>query len=294
MEISLIQEFVILAEVGNYMTAADSLYISQPTLSRHIKKIEDDLGFPLFNRNSRKVELNQAGKLFLPYAKQILSIEQEYTNMYQNLKTEDQYTLNIGTVPMMAPYGITNIFQKFRRTYPDISLIITEMKHHEMILALEENRCDFVFMREISRAEDEFVRIPIKMDCLVAVLPKKHPLANEEKIHLEQLKNEKMLLPVKDSELYKLCVQSCREAGFEPKVSFTSRGTETAIDLVSKQMGVALLMKLPCQFVDAQNRVALVEIEPQIRASVSAAYRPNDKPGTAAKKFLGILQKLTK
>ena len=272
MEISLIQEFVILAEVGNYMTAADSLYISQPTLSRHIKKIEDDLGFPLFNRNSRKVELNQAGKLFLPYAKQILSIEQEYTNMFQNLKTEDQYTLNIGTVPMMAPYGITNIFQKFRRTYPDISLIITE----------------------ISRAEDEFVRIPIKMECLVAVLPKKHPLANEEKIHLEQLKNEKMLLPVKDSELYKLCVQSCREAGFEPKVSFTSRGTETAIDLVSKQMGVALLMKLPCQFVDAQNRVALVEIEPQIRASVSAAYRPNDKPGTAAKKFLGILQKLTK
>ena len=86
MEISLIQEFVILAEVGNYMTAADSLYISQPTLSRHIKKIEDDLGFPLFNRNSRKVELNQAGKLFLPMRRRFYQLSRNIQICFRILK----------------------------------------------------------------------------------------------------------------------------------------------------------------------------------------------------------------
>lgn len=291
MDINFIHEFIVLAEMGNYMAAADSLFISQPTLSRHIKHLEDDLGMPLFDRNPRKVELNQAGTVFLPYAKQILVIQEEYTKAFQNLSMKDDSVLRIGTIPMMVSYGITDIFQKFKKLNPQISLSISEMKYHEMLKALENKQCDFVFVRETEKTEDGFERIPIRKDHLVAVFSREHPLAQNKAISLSQLKEENLLLPVKDSASYQLCVRACMDAGFEPKVSFMSRGVATAVHLVSRQMGVALLMKCPCQL-ECSDDVVLVEIEPCISATISAMYRKNDIMGDAAERFLSTIKKM--
>lgn len=291
MDIDFLREFIMLAEVGNYMAAADSLFISQPTLSRHIKHLEDDLGMPLFDRNPRKVELNRAGRIFLPYAKQMLTIQEEYTKAFQSLSMEDDALLRIGTIPMMVAYGITDIFQKFKKSNPQVSLMISEMKYHEMLKALDEKQCDFVFARETGKTEDDFERITIGKDRLVAVLPKEHPLAKCESLPLALLKEENLLLPVKDSASYHLCVQACMDAGFEPKVSFMSRGTATAIHLASRQMGVALLMKCPCQL-EQTAEVALVEIEPCISATISVLYRKRDVMGPTAVKFLSMIRKL--
>lgn len=291
MDIDLLREFIMLAEVKNYMAAADSLFISQPTLSRHIKRLEDDLGMPLFDRNPRKVELTRAGEVFLPYARQMLDIQQEYRKAFQNIYMEDGSVLKIGTFPMMVAYGITDILQKFHKNNPDTSLIISEMKYHEMLNALDENQCDFVFARETGKAEDDFSRIAIGKDCLVAVLPKEHPLAKNKKVALSLLKEENLLLPVKDSSLYHLCVQVCRNAGFEPKISFMSRGTATAMDLVSRQMGVALLMKRPCQL-EQQGQVALLEIEPGISAHISVIYRKRELMEPTAAKFLSLIKSM--
>ena len=84
MEINYLRELVVLAQMGNFLEAADALYIAQSTLSKHIKKIESELGVPLFDRTTRKVSISKYGQLFLPYAKQIAEIQDQYTIALQN------------------------------------------------------------------------------------------------------------------------------------------------------------------------------------------------------------------
>ena len=75
MEIDYIREFVVLTETENFLEAAERLFISQSSLTRHIKSLEEDLGMQVFDRTTRKVTLNNFGKLFLPYAKEISRIQ---------------------------------------------------------------------------------------------------------------------------------------------------------------------------------------------------------------------------
>lgn len=79
MKIQSIREFLTLSEVKNFNYASERLFLSQPTLSRHIKELEEELGVPLFSRTTRHVELTEYGQYFLPFAHQIVSAEDEYT-----------------------------------------------------------------------------------------------------------------------------------------------------------------------------------------------------------------------
>ena len=82
MDIDYIHEFVVLADTGNYMEAADKLFLTQSSLTRHIQKLEADLGVLLFDRSTRHIELNKYGNLFMPYARQISQLQKEYTTTF--------------------------------------------------------------------------------------------------------------------------------------------------------------------------------------------------------------------
>ena len=117
MELSYIREFVVLAETGNYLEAADALFIAQSSLSRHIKSIELDLGSPLFDRTTRKVVLNGFGQAFLPYAKKMVEIQEEYENVLQSYLLRSllpRFRLWSGTISPM--YWLV-----LNRPIPDIS-----------------------------------------------------------------------------------------------------------------------------------------------------------------------------
>ena len=90
MEINYLREFVVLAQTGNFMEAADLLYCSQSTLSKHIQNMETELGVPLFDRTTRKVALSKFGQLLLPYAKQIAELQDTYTAILQSGLSTDQ------------------------------------------------------------------------------------------------------------------------------------------------------------------------------------------------------------
>ena len=114
MEISYLKEFVVLAQTGNFMEAADILYSSQSTLSKHIKSIESELGISLFDRTTRKVKISKYGSLFLPYARKIVEIQEKYAvNLKLNLETKSE-VLNLGSIYGLAQYKITDILVALR------------------------------------------------------------------------------------------------------------------------------------------------------------------------------------
>ncbi|NLO83915.1 MAG: LysR family transcriptional regulator [Clostridiales bacterium] len=291
MDINYISEFVILAETGNFMEAAEKLFISQSTLSRHIKTLEEDLGASVFDRTTRKVNLNAFGQLFLPYAKSISRIQYEYTSALGNALNDEHGNVRIGSIPVMSQYKITDALMQFRNENPRFTLDIIEGDSLQLTKMLRSNQCDLAFIREWDDKDNEFNKILYATDTLAAIMPKGHPLAKENVIHLEQLRNESLMMLAKDTFMYSLCVRECQKAGFEPRVVFTGHRAENIIDLVRKGMGIALLMKTPIAFMNNAD-LKIIDIEPRVTTSISVAYPKAGQISTGAKHFLNLIKSI--
>ncbi|MCC3385876.1 LysR family transcriptional regulator [Enterocloster citroniae] len=291
MDIDYIHEFVVLADTGNYMEAADKLFLTQSSLTRHIQKLEADLGVLLFDRSTRHIELNKYGNLFMPYARQISQLQKEYTTTFCNELNRERGTIRIGAIPVMTQYQITDILARFQQENRNFMLDIQEADSLKLIQMLRDEEIDFAVIRESDDASSAFCKIPITQDTLAALMPAGHPLAVKDHIELKQLYRDSFLLLGRDTFMYSLCVRECRSAGFEPHIAFTSNRVDNIIGLVSKGMGVGLLTKRPVMSAN-HSEIAVVDILPAITTTISLAYLPGKKLTAPQQQLVKIFESL--
>ena len=285
MEINYLREFVVLAQTGSFMEAADILYSSQSTLSKHIKSIESELGVPLFDRTTRKVRISKFGQLLLPYAKQIAELEDKYTAILKSSLETDREILTLGSIPALAQYNITDVFVNFKKSRPQATINVMQAGSEEMKEMLRQKKCELAFIRDTDEVDDDLVKIPYAVDTMVAVLPTNHPLAKQKTIPLRMLADEDFLLTAKQTMLYRLCIRACEQCGFEPKIAYTDHNLGNLCDLVIKGMGVALLMKQLALYVSTP-KVAVVDISPCVSTQISLCYLKGVELSDAAKHFV--------
>lgn len=288
MEINYVREFVTLAHTGNFLEAADRLYISQSSLSKHIKIIEEELGAPLFNRTTRKVHLSELGKLFLPYAEQIVHAQDSCRIAISNQFQNDARMVTLGCIPSMAQYHITDILVRFKREHVNFTVNVIQDESDILENMLRQKKCELAFVRQVDNSKDEFVVIPYVYDSLAAVLPSGHALASKTWISLEELKNEDFMEFPKHSRPYALLKSVCAKAGFEPRVVFTDHQIENILDLVGKGMGISLLMKKLALYLEKPG-LAIVDIVPPITTQVSICYRKGEELTSGAKLLLDFI-----
>lgn len=289
MELKYIREFVALAENGSYFETAERLFITSSSLSRHIKALEEELGMPLFDRTTRKVSLNQHGRLFLPYAKQFVKIDDECTMAFDEEAMYSKDAIDIGSIPMMKAYKISDILRQYRQSNKNVIINTHEADSTPLAEMLRRGEIDFAFLRNRHISVDEFETIPIAEDHLVAVLPKTSPLARSQTLSVNRLKDEALLLISKNSFMYRLCTDLCRSAGFQPKVVFTSQRAENLVELIEQGTGIALLMSKPIIPMLPDN-LTVVDIEPRVTTTVFLAYMKGRKFNTACKRFLELVK----
>jgi LysR family transcriptional activator of glutamate synthase operon len=285
MEINYLREFVILTQTGNFMEAAEQLYSSQSTLSKHIKKLEVEFGVPLFNRTTRKVEISSYGQLLLPYAMQIIEFQDQCVAAMQRSLKAEQETLTVGSIRAMAQYKIIDVLVNFKKSRPQSIINVIQTGSTDLKAMVRQKKCEVAFIRDINEPDDDLVKIPYAIDTLVAVLPTNHPLANQELIPLEMLANDDFLLLEEASYQYKLCISACEQSGFKPRVAFTNERIENLIEMVSEEMGVALLMK-PLALYLANSNIAIVDITPRVTSHISLCFLKDVKLSKAAEHFL--------
>lgn len=293
MDLNYIREFVVLANTCNYMEAAEQLFISQSALSRHIKNLEEELGVSLFDRSTRSVTLNAFGMLFLPYARQMAALHHEYATALGNALNAEHGNIRIGSIPMMSHYGITDVMVRFRKENPRFTLDVIEGDSNQLTKMLRSNQCSLAFIREWDDLDNEFNKVRFTTDNLGAFLPKSHPLAREKVLHLDQLKGEPLILLGKDTFMYSLCMQSCKNAGFVPNVVFTGYRAENIVDLVCKGMGIALLTKKPTRPL-MNDALVVLDIEPHIVTPISLAYSKTHPLDVGSKHFLELVRTFVK
>jgi DNA-binding transcriptional LysR family regulator len=289
MDIDYFREFVVLADTGNYLAAADKLYLTQSTLTRHIQTFEKELGVQVFDRTTRKITLNDYGQLMLPYAREIMQLQDNYYTAVYNRQRLEHNNIQIGSIPTMVSYGITDVLVEFKKEHPSISIDIQESDSSQLISLLEKGRCDFVFMRESGQTPIDVEKIQFSRDSMVAIMSSNNPLARNSTISIAQLKGIPLILLAKDAMMYSLCISECRKAGFDPTVSFTSHHASNILDMAKKEMGVALLMEKPILKYDLHD-LSIIDITPSIETSIDLIYQKGKKPTKASELFLNYMK----
>ena len=142
------REFVVLAQTCNYLQAADQLFISQSSLSKHIKALERELGVELFNRTTRRVQLTEHGRVFLPFARKLAATAHDAEVAMANATDNERRIVDIGSIPVMVPYGITEVVHCFERDHPNVRLRMTEGEADYLKDLLRKRKLDLAFIRE--------------------------------------------------------------------------------------------------------------------------------------------------
>jgi DNA-binding transcriptional LysR family regulator len=293
LEINYWREFVVLAQTSNFVEAANILFSSQPTLSKHIKNLESELGVRLFDRTSRKVEITKSGQLLLPYAKQIVEIQDKYNTVLQNDRATRREVLTVGSIRALAQYEITDIMGSFKKSRPKSTINVIQAVSEELKEMLRQKKCELAFIRSTNEVDKDLVKIPYVVDTLVAILPSHHSLAKQKTISLRMLAHEDFLLPEKNKALYKLCIDACKKNGVNPQVAHTDAKFENLVDLVIKGMGVALLMKQIALYVSTP-KIAIIDISPNVTSQINLCYLKGAKLSDAAKHFILCTERCAK
>ncbi|MBR4988297.1 MAG: LysR family transcriptional regulator [Bacteroidaceae bacterium] len=196
MELRQLKYFVKSAEYLNFSVAAKHLYITQSTLSQQIKQLEYALGFELFLRNSRHIQLTEAGEEFLPFArKTILDAEDAVQRLH------DLQHVKVGTLRVGVTYSLSTVLTEglisFMKEFPGIKLEIFYKTVDELLILLRERKVDFVLSYKPLCEAADIESMPLFENALALVVSKEHPLAKRSKVKLCDLAGLPLILPSK-------------------------------------------------------------------------------------------------
>lgn len=275
-----LKEFVVLERIRNYSLAADELYTTEATLSRHIKSLEKELARPLFVRTTRRVELTEFGQKFLMYAMQIVQTMKECETNLLNAPPHNDKTLMIGIFGMINSYDvILRALNLLSEAHPEYIVGTIQGDANDQKEKLKNREYDLAIVRESSGDfDDQFERLIILKEPLYAVISKEDPLAKEKAVDIALLKGRNITMPSEHMISYKLLVEQCRACGFEPSITPLLRERGKFIQsIVSMGSGITVLCKSMANRSVHRAEQVVREITPSIYEYVNLMYLSSPK-----------------
>lgn len=245
MELRHLRYFIAVAEELHFGRAARQLGISQPPLSQQIQALEQELGARLFERTNRRVELSEAGRLFLEEARLVLAQVDRAADVARRAQLGELGEMKIGFTSS-APFNssLPKAIYAFRQAYPAVHLNLQEMSSKSVADALLDETIEIGLMRPLA-LPDSLSVVELLREPLVAVLSVAHPLAQAEQmgIELKELATEPFVFFPRSygSGLYAQFLSLARQAGFNPHIAQEAGEAMTIIGLVAAGLGVSVL-----------------------------------------------------
>ncbi len=235
-----IQLFMKVADCQSFTKAAEQTYLTQPSLSKVVKKLEDELQVELFDRSTRHLWLTDAGKIVYQQGKKSLESLSEMKILLDELRNVTTGNIKIGIPPLVGTLVFPDMALRFHRKYPKVLFHLVELGAKRIINLVEESKVD-VGISVLPVPEEKLNVYPFISDEFVVFLYDDHPLANHESIAISELKDDNFILFSTDFTLHDSVINACKENGFVPNVSYETSQWDLIIELIAAKMGVALL-----------------------------------------------------
>ncbi|MFT4046004.1 MAG: LysR substrate-binding domain-containing protein [Solimonas sp.] len=234
---------VALADHKHFGKAAAASFVSQPTLSTQIRKLEEELGVPLVERAPRKVMLTPAGRDAAERARRIVAEVEQMKEAARRSQDPEAGTVRLGVFPTLGPYLLPHVVPRIRERFPQLELLLVEEKSDVLLARLREGRLDAGLLALPVHDEQLHAEFLFEEPFLLAV-PEKHPLARRDALKLDELSDQKLLLLEDGHCLREQALEVCRLSGANEKSEFRATSLETLRQMVAADVGITLLPTL--------------------------------------------------
>ena len=236
MDIRHLNYFSEVAKHQSFTKAAAALHVSQPSLSKAIKSIEEQLGVPLFYRSSRQLELTDAGKAVLVNAKKVLEAFRDLTSELTDIMELKKGEIRIGIPPMMGAVFFSRSISRFKEVYPLVDLTLTEVGTKIIHRHVEDGSLDIGLVCNVPLQKDNIESIELSKDPLMLILHRDHPLALKKSVRFDDLRDEPFILYRNDFSLHDRIVEECAKHRFYPHVVCESSQKDFMVEMVEAKM----------------------------------------------------------
>lgn len=281
-----LQCFLTLIEVGNFTRAAERMYLTQPTLTKMIQRLEENLEQQLLIRNNQKVELTQAGIVFKHRAQQIVGQWHRLQEDMSNLNGLKTGTLRLGVCPMMSSL-IIDLLTEFIRTYPGIELQMHEYGGFGCEQALLNDTLDIAFTALPLTHSDQLAALPLLRYPLMVCLPNDHPLSSQHSLRWSDLAPYPYINYNEDFSLAKLIRNVSTKSGVSLNIAFRSGQWDFLAAMVEAHMGIAILPEPICNKIGS-NKLVYIPMTPEITWDLAMIWRKNLPLTPAAQALLSL------
>ncbi len=242
MELRYLRYFVAVAEELSFTRAAARLNMAQPPLSQQIRKLEARLGVTLLRRTKRRVELTEAGRVFLHQSYQAIQSIEQGVALAQRADRGEIGRLAIGILVYLSYTLIPPILREFRSKYPEVHVELRFITNTLQIAALQSGQVDACFVRPPIDNPDIASKL-ISREPFVLAMPATHPLASRKAVSIKQLKDDPFIMYARElgPTFYGSLYQFCEKARVSPKVVMEVSQIIAAVGLVGSGIGVALV-----------------------------------------------------
>jgi len=234
---------VALAEHRHFGRAAEACFVSQPTLSTQIRKLEEELGVTLVERAPRKVMLTPAGRDIAERARRIVADVEQMKEAARRSQDPEAGTVRLGIFPTLGPYLLPHVVPGIRARFPRLELLLVEEKSPEILARLRSGRLDAGLLALPVHDDQLHAEFLFEEPFLLAV-PKGHALAGRGSLRLRDLKDERLLLLEDGHCLRDQALDVCRLSGAHEKSGFRATSLETLRQMVAAGVGITLLPAL--------------------------------------------------
>ena len=271
-----LQYLVAVADHRHFGRAADASFVSQPTLSMQLKKLEAELGVALVERSPRQVLLTEAGERVVERAKVILGEVENIRGIARQAADPEAGTLRLGLFPTLAPYLLPHVVPTVHARFPHLELLLVEEKTEVVHRRLRDGRLDVGIMALPVHDDALRSQLLFEEDFLLAV-PAGHPLAaTDEPVDPSVLASEDVLLLEEGHCLREQALAVCQLAGASERSGFRATSLETLRQMVAAGVGVTLLPQLATRPpVPPSSDLKLLRFaEPVPRRQIAMFWRP--------------------
>lgn len=236
---------VALAEHRHFGRAAAASFVSQPTLSTQIRKLEEELGVALFERAPRKVMLTPVGREIVERARKVLADVDQMADIARRSQDPEAGTIRLGLFPTLGPYLLPHVLPGIRERFPRLELLLVEDKTDPLLERLRDGRLDAAVLA-LPLPDEHLHAEPLFDEPFVLATPAGHPLAGRHSLTIDDLDEERLLLLEEGHCLREQALDVCRLAGAGER-DFRATSLETLRQMVAAGVGSTLLPVLAVQ-----------------------------------------------
>lgn len=298
MKLSSLRYYITVAKYGSFTKASDRLFISQPTLSRTIQELEEELGTQLFIRERRSLKLTEDGIRLLKEATEIVEHSDSLPGLFRNFDADSQAAVQVIKIAYQRYFNIQWVYPlmtAFMKEHPNYEILLEQADVPKLKKGIDDGNYDAVFgLTPFFKRIKDLTVVPVEKNCLQLLVPENHRLTSQGSVRIDELEDEDFILlnrkysPV----VVDYVISQCIRHGFSPNASHYVDNVEEALELVGLGKGISFVHSgMHLEGMEERYHMSILAIEDNdADLDFSLVYRK----GRKNKNLLKLLEKIGK